>query len=85
MTKACPHQQVFDHNAVLHIAANLRCYVLVQATSALDTRTERHIQRSLRKMCEDKTTIIVAHRLSTVIHAHRILVIEEGQIVEQGT
>lgn len=50
--------------------------LLDEATSALDTETERNIQSALLKVCEDRTTIIVAHRLSTVIHAHQILVLK---------
>ena len=56
-----------------------------EATSALDTKTERNIQTALERVCENRTTIIVAHRLSTIIHAHRILVLREGEIVEQGS
>lgn len=59
--------------------------LLDEATSALDTQTERNIQASLGKVCENRTTIIVAHRLSTIIHADQILVMNEGQIVERGT
>jgi ATP-binding cassette subfamily B (MDR/TAP) protein 6 len=51
----------------------------------LDTATERNIQSSLARICEQRTTIIVAHRLSTIIHAHRILVLVDGAIVEAGT
>ena len=58
--------------------------LLDEATSALDTETERHIQTSLMKVCEGRTTIIVAHRLSTIIHADKILVIQDGMIAEQG-
>ncbi|XP_013773595.1 ATP-binding cassette sub-family B member 6, mitochondrial-like [Limulus polyphemus] len=58
--------------------------LLDEATSALDTKTERHIQDSLTKVCTNKTTIIVAHRLSTIIHADEILVIREGEIIERG-
>jgi len=57
----------------------------LQATSALDTQTERNIQSSLAKVCENRTTLIVAHRLSTIIHADQILVLQEGEIVEHGT
>jgi len=57
----------------------------LQATSALDTKTERNIQSSLARVCENRTTIIVAHRLSTIIHADMIIVLEEGVIVERGT
>ncbi|KAG5895499.1 hypothetical protein JTB14_034815 [Gonioctena quinquepunctata] len=58
--------------------------LLDEATSALDTQTERNIQDSLERMCSNRTTIIVAHRLSTVIHADEILVLQEGEIVERG-
>ncbi|KAL5012194.1 hypothetical protein ScPMuIL_010745 [Solemya velum] len=59
--------------------------LLDEATSALDTRTERNIQTSLAKVCENRTTLIVAHRLSTIIHAHQILVLDEGEVIERGT
>ncbi|XP_030748456.1 ATP-binding cassette sub-family B member 6, mitochondrial-like [Sitophilus oryzae] len=58
--------------------------LLDEATSALDTQTERNIQDSLNKMCANRTTIIVAHRLSTVIHVDEILVLKDGEIVERG-
>ena len=57
----------------------------MQATSALDTQTERHIQMSLARVCENRTTLIVAHRLSTIIHADQILVLRDGCIAERGT
>lgn len=59
--------------------------LLDEATSALDTETERNIQASLSRVCENRTTIIVAHRLSTIIHADQILVLHEGTIIERGT
>lgn len=58
--------------------------LLDEATSALDTQTERNIQAALAKVCANRTTIIVAHRLSTIIHADEILVLKEGEIVERG-
>lgn len=59
--------------------------LLDEATSALDTKTERNIQAALNKVCSDRTTLIVAHRLSTIIHADEICVLKEGSIVERGT
>lgn len=59
--------------------------LLDEATSALDTKTERNIQAALGKVCSDRTTIIVAHRLSTIIHADEICVLKDGEIVERGT
>ena len=56
-----------------------------EATSALDTHTEREIQVSLREVSRDRTTLIIAHRLSTVVHADEIIVLSEGTIVERGT
>ncbi len=55
-----------------------------EATSALDTKTEREIQKSLDEVSKDRTTLIIAHRLSTVVGADEILVLEEGRIVERG-
>lgn len=59
--------------------------MLDEATSALDTTTERNIQEALDKLSENRTTIIIAHRLSTVIKANEILVFKDGRIVERGT
>ncbi|KAM9486383.1 ATP-binding cassette sub-family B member 6 [Clarias gariepinus] len=61
-----------------------RIILLDEATSALDTQTERNIQASLTRVCASRTTIAVAHRLSTIIAADLILVLHEGQIVERG-
>ncbi|CAF0928654.1 unnamed protein product [Didymodactylos carnosus] len=58
--------------------------LLDEATSALDTHTERHIQSALKSVCEGRTTLIVAHRLSTISHADLIIVLKEGEIVERG-
>ncbi|KAG3275293.1 ATP-binding cassette sub-family B member 6 isoform X1 [Ictidomys tridecemlineatus] len=58
--------------------------LLDEATSALDTSNERAIQASLAKVCANRTTIVVAHRLSTVVNADQILVIKDGYIVERG-
>jgi len=59
--------------------------ILDEATSAVDNETEAAIQRSLFKISKDRTTIIIAHRLSTVRHADRIFVLDEGELVEEGT
>lgn len=59
--------------------------LLDEATSALDTQTEQDIQDSLRAMGEGRTVITIAHRLSTVVDADRIVVLEAGEIVEEGT
>ena len=56
-----------------------------EATSALDSANERAIQAELRAAARNKTTLVIAHRLSTVVDAHEILVMEDGQIVERGT
>ena len=59
--------------------------VLDEATSAVDNETEAAIQRSLARVSADRTTIVIAHRLSTVRHAHRIHVLEAGEVIEAGT
>lgn len=59
--------------------------ILDEATSAVDTQTERLIQEALNKLKENKTAIVIAHRLSTIQDADQILVLEEGEILEQGT
>lgn len=59
--------------------------LLDEATSALDTQTERNIQSALNKVCANRTTVIVAHRLSTIINADEILVLNDGAIVERGS
>jgi len=59
--------------------------ILDEATSALDTITEEHIQESFEELAKGRTTIVIAHRLSTVQDADRIVVVEDGLIVEEGT
>jgi ATP-binding cassette subfamily B protein len=56
-----------------------------EATSALDSKSERAIQAELERLARDRTTLVIAHRLSTVVAAHEILVLERGRIVERGT
>lgn len=60
-------------------------YLFDEATSALDSKTEREIQKNLEEISAGSTTIIIAHRLSTVIHADNIIVLDHGSIVEHGT
>ena len=67
------------------ILKNPRIFLFDEATSALDSKTEREIQKSLREVSKDTTTLIIAHRLSTVVHADEILVLENGKMVERGT
>ncbi len=55
-----------------------------EATSALDSTNERAIQAELRSAAQNKTTLVIAHRLSTVVDAHQILVMEAGRIVERA-
>lgn len=59
--------------------------ILDEATSALDLESESIIQEALDVLSKDRTTLIVAHRLSTITHADKIVVIENGHIVETGT
>ena len=66
------------------IVANPRIVILDEATSALDTDTERHLHRALNAFLNDRTTLIIAHRLSAVRQADRILVFENGRVVEAG-
>jgi subfamily B ATP-binding cassette protein MsbA len=58
--------------------------ILDEATSALDTGSERHIQNALEMVMKDRTTLVIAHRLSTIEKADRILVMDDGQIIESG-
>ena len=58
--------------------------VLDEATSSVDTRTERHIEIGLSKLMEDRTTFVIAHRLSTVRNSNAIMVLEHGEIIERG-
>ena len=64
---------------------NAPILILDEATSALDSITEKHIQESLRSLMEGRTTLVVAHRLSTLSEMDRILVFDEGRIIEDGT
>ena len=67
------------------ILKNPRILLLDEATSALDTESERLVQQALERLMADRTTFVVAHRLSTIQRADRILVLNKGKIVEEGT
>jgi ATP-binding cassette subfamily B multidrug efflux pump len=67
------------------ILADPRILILDEATSSVDTRTEVQIQAALRQLMKGRTSFVIAHRLSTIRNADRIVVIEEGRIVEQGS
>lgn len=64
---------------------NPRLLILDEATSALDTRTEQDIQAALRDAARGRTTLVIAHRLSTVVDADEILVLQDGQVAERGS
>lgn len=67
------------------LLADPRILILDEATSSVDTQTEQVIQRALMRLLEGRTAIIIAHRLSTVVNLDRIVVLEEGRIVEEGS
>lgn len=75
-------QRVGIARAILRRA---RIYVFDEATSALDGHTEQEVLRSIRGVSRAHTTLVIAHRLSTVVHADEIIVLEKGAIIEQGT
>ena len=67
------------------LLADPRILILDEATSSVDTQTERTIQQALSTLLKGRTSFVIAHRLSTVVNADRIVVIQDGRIVEQGT
>jgi ATP-binding cassette subfamily B protein len=67
------------------LLADPRILILDEATSSVDTQTERIIQRAMERLLEGRTAFIIAHRLSTIRNADRIIVLEHGRIVEEGT
>ncbi|MFZ2098277.1 MAG: ABC transporter ATP-binding protein [Anaerolineales bacterium] len=67
------------------LLADPRILILDEATSSVDTQTERTIQLALARLLKGRTSFVIAHRLSTVVNANRIVVIQDGRILEQGT
>ena len=67
------------------ILKNAPVVILDEATSALDNKSEKVVQRALDKLMEGRTTIVSAHRLSTIMDADKILVINDGKLVEEGS
>jgi ATP-binding cassette subfamily B protein len=67
------------------ILSNKQILILDEATSSVDTRTEKIIQEAMDKLMKDRTSFIIAHRLSTVRNADKIIVIDDGRIIEQGS
>ena len=67
------------------LVTNPRVLIFDEATSALDYESERIIQANMRDICQGRTVLVVAHRLSTVRHADRIVVLDRGQLAETGT
>jgi ATP-binding cassette subfamily B protein len=63
---------------------NAPIILLDEATAALDSESEKHVQEAIAELCKGRTTLMIAHRLSTIMHADKIVVIEGGQIVETG-
>lgn len=74
---------------LLTIARAMLCkthmLILDEATSNVDTNTERQVQKAIRNLMSDRTCFVIAHRLSTIQNADRILVLEHGDVAEQGT
>ena len=67
------------------ILADPKILILDEATSSVDTLTEIQIQKAMDNLMKNRTSFIIAHRLSTIVNADRILVLKDGNIVEQGT
>jgi ATP-binding cassette, subfamily B, bacterial MsbA len=63
---------------------NAPIILLDEATAALDAESEKHVQEAVAELCKGRTTIMIAHRLATIMHADKIVVIEGGQVAETG-
>jgi len=63
---------------------NAPIILLDEATAALDSESERQVQEAIEHLCQNRTTLVIAHRLHTIMHADTILVVEAGEIVERG-
>ena len=67
------------------LVADPRVLILDEATASIDTESEVLVQRALKELLRDRTAVVIAHRLSTIRDADRIVALEDGRVVEQGT
>ncbi len=67
------------------LLADPRILVLDEATSSVDTESERQIQAALERLLAGRTSFVIAHRLNTIVNSHKIVVMDQGRIVEEGT
>src|SRR5690554_1806569 len=80
-----PGSTLFPYTTLFRSLADPAILILDEATSSVDTRTEVLIQEAMDKLMKGRTSFVIAHRLSTIRNADLILVMNEGQIIEQGT